>query len=260
MPFTGFGGSCATCRKGGKSKSSKQCKGCDSFFWGADATCDDCSGGPKAAPAAPPPPPPGSAAPAAAPAAAASEPAADTSVYDKNDAPGPGDTINSGSLEEDVTLWLEIVSGTTRPPSTSFGEWLQDGQLLCKVANVLSPKCCPKINTSQMPFKRMENITAFIKACRAMGVNEKDVFSTIDLADQKDILTVQRCIENLGKAIKTTRPDFPGPWLGKGAEVKVKDDGKRQVLSHGDVAAGGLLRDVGADLQAGAAGRNNRHM
>ena len=32
-----------------------------------------------------------------------------------------------------------------------------------------------------------ENVTVFIKACRALGVREKDVFSTVDLYDAKDL-------------------------------------------------------------------------
>ena len=34
-------------------------------------------------------------------------------------------------------------------------------------------------------FKQMENTTNFIRACRTLGVQEKDVFSTVDLYEAK---------------------------------------------------------------------------
>ena len=42
----------------------------------------------------------------------------------------------------------------------------------------------PRINASKMPFKQMENVTAFIGACRKLGVLEKDLFSTVDLYEE----------------------------------------------------------------------------
>lgn len=36
-----------------------------------------------------------------------------------------------------------------------------------------------------MPFKQMENISNFLKACRVLGVAEHDLFETVDLFEQK---------------------------------------------------------------------------
>jgi len=36
-----------------------------------------------------------------------------------------------------------------------------------------------------MPFKQMENISNFLKACRALGVAEHDLFETVDLYEAK---------------------------------------------------------------------------
>ena len=36
-----------------------------------------------------------------------------------------------------------------------------------------------------MPFKQMENISNFLKACRTLGVAEHDLFETVDLCEGK---------------------------------------------------------------------------
>jgi len=64
-----------------------------------------------------------------------------------------------------------------------FHNSLKDGVLLCALLNAIKPGTIPekKINKSKMPFKCMENITAFIKASRELGVPEPDLFETQDL-------------------------------------------------------------------------------
>jgi hypothetical protein len=64
-----------------------------------------------------------------------------------------------------------------------FHESLKDGVLLCALLNAIKAGTIPekKINKSKMPFKCMENITAFIKASRELGVPEPDLFETQDL-------------------------------------------------------------------------------
>merc|ERR1719464_477293 len=101
-----------------------------------------------------------------------------------------GPTISAGSLEEDVTTWIELVSGEEHG-GHAFSEWLKDGQVLCKTANKISPGVVPRINTSSTPFKEMENITNFIQACRKLGVREENVFSTFDLHEAKNLRTAQ---------------------------------------------------------------------
>lgn len=36
-----------------------------------------------------------------------------------------------------------------------------------------------------MPFKQMENISAFLRAIRLIGVEEYEVFETVDLFEEK---------------------------------------------------------------------------
>lgn len=161
--------------------------------------------------------------------------------------PNRGETITGANLEEEVTRWVEAVSGESKGDAT-FGAWLKDGQVLCKVANTIQPGIIPAINTSRMPFKQMENVTAFIKACRTLGVLEKDVFSTVDLFEAKNLTSVQRCIFNLGSMVRRTAPDFPGPFLGVAQNAKVEDS-KRQ--SQVVTQFTGLRQDIADELRTG---------
>lgn len=127
---------------------------------------------------------------------------------------GDMDTIATGDLETDVISWLETVSGERKPADEYFAEWLHDGQVLCKVANKLTPGIIRKINKSELPFKQRENISSFIKACRQMGVPVEEQFATDDLVEQADVLKVMRTIFWLGKLARETCPKFKGPYLG----------------------------------------------
>lgn len=151
-------------------------------------------------------------------------------------------------LEEPIVNWLEQVSGLSKG-DLEFGDWLEDGQVLCHTMNAIVPGTIKKINASKMPFKQMENISNFTKAARALGVMEKDLFCTVDLAEQKDLVVVQRAIMNLGAVVQTQCPDFTGPKLGKAQKAKVKKESVRPSVAVGDVMSSGLRRDVENDTR-----------
>ena len=48
-----------------------------------------------------------------------------------------------------------------------------------------------------------EKISAFLRAARAFGVPEFDLFSTDDLFDGKDLLQVALCVHSLGRIVPT---------------------------------------------------------
>lgn len=156
-----------------------------------------------------------------------------------------GETITGKSVEEEVCLWIEVLSQERRQ-EVSFSDWLRDGQVLCKAANAIQPGIVKNINLSKMPFKQMENITNFIKACRQLGVLEKDLFSTVDLYESKNLKAVVRCIHNLGNAVRGSKPDFPGPHLGIAQAGRV-EDARRSSMKVNWCA--GLRSDVARELQ-----------
>ena len=147
-----------------------------------------------------------------------------------------------------MTLWVEAISGETRGDET-FGKWLKDGRVLCSVANKIQPGIIANVNSSKMPFKQMENVTAFIQACRKLGVLEKDVFSTVDLFEAKNLTSVQRCIFNLGSAVRRTAPEFQGPFLGVAQNAKVGDTKRQSQVKLTQYT--GLRQDVADELRTG---------
>ncbi len=80
--------------------------------------------------------------------------------------------------EQTVRQWMEAVTGEAFGEG-SFASQLRSGERLCRLANSLRAGSVGKINSSSLPFKQMENISQFLKAARAMGVAEHDVFETV---------------------------------------------------------------------------------
>ena len=53
-------------------------------------------------------------------------------------------------------IGTEIVGG--------FGEALKDGTVLCQLINAIKPGSVKKVNKPGMPFRELENISAFLTA------------------------------------------------------------------------------------------------
>lgn len=94
--------------------------------------------------------------------------------------------------EREAQDWMEAVTG--EPFADEFGEELRNGKKLCLLINAIKPGAVRKVNDSRMPFKQMENISNFLKACRAVGVAEYSLFETVDLFEGKDLGLVVRCL------------------------------------------------------------------
>ncbi|CAM9473748.1 unnamed protein product [Chrysoparadoxa australica] len=117
-------------------------------------------------------------------------------------------------------MWIEAVTDSYFDDlNMEFGPALKNGILLCKLANGIKPGIVPKINSSNKAYHQMENIRHFLQACRQLGVAEHSLFETVDLFELKDLGLVVRCIYQLGVAVQTTVPDFPGPHLGDKSEA-----------------------------------------
>ena len=70
-------------------------------------------------------------------------------------------------------------------------------------------------HTSRGTFPELENLSAFLSACRKVGVAEHSLFDPKDLHEKRDMQAVVRCLHVLGAAVQSTVPDFNGPFLGK---------------------------------------------
>jgi hypothetical protein len=72
---------------------------------------------------------------------------------------------NDVESEDEVIAWIEAVIGKAplvREDET-LGEALRSGEVLCHLVNKIKPESVTRINVSDMPFKQMENISAFLQ-------------------------------------------------------------------------------------------------
>lgn len=101
--------------------------------------------------------------------------------------------VYSLDLEAQAQSWIEDVTGEAF--QGNFAEELRDGRRLCNLMNVVRPGTVRRVNKSPgMPFKQMENISNFLKGCRAVGVPEYSLFETVDLFELKDLGLVVKCL------------------------------------------------------------------
>jgi len=86
---------------------------------------------------------------------------------------------------------------------------LSDGVLLCKLMNKVYPGIVPKINERGNSFKQMENIEAYLEACRSLGLRSTDLFNTVDLFEEKNISLVITNIHVLAGFLERSGWDGP---------------------------------------------------
>jgi len=103
--------------------------------------------------------------------------------------------------DEEVGSWIEDVTGEARD-GQPLHVWLRSGQVLFKLANELQPGLIPKdahqIGTGNC-FAHMDLLAAFARACRQLGVPEKDIFSAAALYEGRDMETFRRCLLSLAR-------------------------------------------------------------
>ncbi|ORX62687.1 hypothetical protein DM01DRAFT_1297413 [Hesseltinella vesiculosa] len=99
--------------------------------------------------------------------------------------------------EQEARQWIEDL--LQEPfPSDDFAESLKDGVILCKVIDKLAPGRV-KFKKSRMPFIQMENISTFLAGAEALGVPKHDLFQTVDLFEQKNMMQVVDAIHSLSR-------------------------------------------------------------
>ncbi|XP_033217656.1 muscle-specific protein 20-like [Belonocnema kinseyi] len=154
--------------------------------------------------------------------------------------------------EKEAQEWIETILGKKFPVGETFEDVLRDGQVLCQLMNKISPGSIPKINTSGGQFKMMENINVFQKALKEYGVDDIDVFQTVDLYDKKDISQVTTTLFSLGR--QTYRhPEWKGPYLGPKPSEECKRDFTEEQLKAGQTVIG---LQAGSNKGATQAGSN----
>ena len=116
------------------------------------------------------------------------------------------------ALEAETREWVEAVVGE-KLGECPLQEELKDGIVLCLLANKLKPGVCPKPSTSKMPFKQMENVAAYLKACVELGVRPFEMFQTVDLFENKNFGAVLTNLQSVGRVAQSL-PGYSGPVFG----------------------------------------------
>lgn len=105
---------------------------------------------------------------------------------------------NDREAEREVQDWFQALLNTefTKP----FQSVIQDGSILCKVANAIQPGAIPIIheNTFDISLHR-ENVLNFLKFCRACRVNDFDLFQPENVLEGSDYTSVLFCLQDLGR-------------------------------------------------------------
>mmetsp|Transcript_43118 Transcript_43118/g.116437 ORF Transcript_43118/g.116437 Transcript_43118/m.116437 type:complete len:258 (-) Transcript_43118:435-1208(-) len=100
---------------------------------------------------------------------------------------------------EEIQTWMEAVLG--EPFESAFTDELKDGVKLCEFANSIRPNIIPKVKRSGIAFIQMQNISSFIAAIKALGMDAMQCFDTIDLYKAKDLPKVVQTLYTLGNYV-----------------------------------------------------------
>lgn len=169
--------------------------------------------------------------------------------------------------------WIETILGAKFPANELYEDVLKDGTVLCRLMNKIVPGSIPKINESGGQFKLMENINNFQKALKDYGVNDIDVFQTVELFEKKNIGQVTDTLFALGRQVRTYQPvrrddqifilnsrsqtykhpEWKGPWLGPKPADECKRDFTEEQLRAGEGIVG---LQAGQNKGATQAGQN----
>ncbi|KFM81645.1 Myophilin, partial [Stegodyphus mimosarum] len=129
------------------------------------------------------------------------------------------------ALASQILLWMKDVMGLedidTSGDRDAFYKLLKDGQVLCRLINVLQPGSIPekKINNSTMAFKCMENINLFLEQVKKLGVPAEETFQTVDLWEAQNLTSVLICLQSVARKASKFGFKSIGP---KEAEANVR--------------------------------------
>jgi len=154
------------------------------------------------------------------------------------------DVLEDGNVEH------ELSKGKISTQA-EFAEGLKDGQVLCKLINVIKPGSVKKINKNNMAFKQMENIGNFLSACENLGMNKIDLFQTVDLYENQNIPQVVNGIFALGR--KASKTGYEGPRLGPEEAAENQREFTEEQLRAGEGVIG---LQAGSNKGASQAGQN----
>lgn len=147
----------------------------------------------------------------------------------------------------------------TDPSMRCVAEAFNNGTVLVNLANSLQGNSIPAkyAKPSNMAFKRMEAINMFINFCRSYGVPDHELFETVDLYEQQNMVQVMTCLESLARKAKSKG----GPGFGPKEATKNERNFSQEVLDQSKSAL--PLNSSGTNKGASQSGMsfgNRRHV
>lgn len=122
----------------------------------------------------------------------------------------PSSILNQSPLsttkQADALQWINSVLSLKLK---DFENDLKSGEYLCELLNKIKPQIIKKINKIKQPYMQMENIKNFLDGCRALGMQDRDMFVTVDLFEAKNLSQVAHCITELAKLAKNINNSLP---------------------------------------------------
>ena len=131
-------------------------------------------------------------------------------------------------VERDVLQWISAVLGQPDLFKGVTGrhavcEKLKDGIIICQLMNKVQPGLIGKIHgvggKKLLAAHEIENISKFLTACSKLGMNETNLFVTLDLHDGNNVNQVNNTIRNLAVFVEDKK-GFTGPRI-KRTEVPI---------------------------------------
>jgi len=145
----------------------------------------------------------------------------------------PSDERSDLAIERAVTDWIESIVSEFKPGQMSLHQWLQTGEILCKLANiVLNASPNPNIRITQIArssdtvLQQRENGRRFVDICRCLGVNEQDCFVPGDLYDGANMKAVVNCVYCLGGILQNYEWWITSGFSQLGRRLKIRTANK----------------------------------
>jgi len=169
-------------------------------------------------------------------------------------------------LEKELLDWIEATftyagCPESKPPNESFEAYLKDGTVLCRFINILKPGSVKKIvKKGSGNFQLMGNVENFQKAIKAYGIDDREVFQTCDLFEQRNIVQVALCLWALARQVHKY-PDYQGPKIAYENVEENKREFTQEQLDAGKHSVNAIqMGYAGGANQSGTNIGNTRHM
>lgn len=177
------------------------------------------------------------------------------------------DAKYDASQASQLMSWISDLLKEAGNQSSSFStdgsvdsvyETLKDGTILCRLVNALQPNSIPesKIKPSKMAFKCMETISLFLDSASKLGVQEHELFRTVDLWEQQNMAQVTTCLQSLARKASKWGKQSLGP---KESEANRRSFTEEQLKAGDTIVSLQYGSNKGA-TQQGLSFGNTRHM